>query len=241
MPGGGALAVRTRNILLDEAAAGILPDARAGAFIKVTVADSGGGIAAEQAPHIFEPFYSTKGPGRGLGLSAAYGIIKQYQGWIALASEPGKGTQFAVYLPEHAASAPVAAAPAPAAEQAGQQQLVLMVEDEPGIMKVFGSILRMKGYRVTEAADVAQARELFAQQAAEIALVFSDILLPDGNGLDLVEELSVQRPGIKIVLTSGYTEDDARLARIKERGYAFLPKPYNMPTLLQILSETLTK
>ena len=241
MPQGGTLAVRTENCLLDEAAAATMPEGRSGPFVRVTVADSGGGIGAGQAPHIFEPFYSTKGAGRGLGLSAAYGIVKQFDGWITFYSEPGQGTVFSVYLPQHMAEQARPAVAAPAPETAGGQQLVLMVEDEPGIMKVFSSILRMKGYRVAEAADLAQARAQFQQSSAEIALVFSDILLPDGNGLDLVEELSAIKPGVKVVLTSGYTEDDARLARIKQRGYAFLPKPYNLPSLLRVLGETLAK
>jgi len=130
----------------------------------------------------------------------------------------------------------VAAAPAPAAEQAGQQQLVLMVETNR-IMKVFSSILRMKGYRVAEASDCAGARA-FHPAGREIALVFSDILLPDRQRFGPGGGAGRAAARCQVVLTSGYTEDDTRLARIKERGYAFLPKPYNMHALLQILGET---
>lgn len=237
----GTLTVRTENCELDKAAAERMPEAVPGRFIRLSVADTGGGIAPQQAPHIFEPFYTTKGPGKGLGLSAAYGIVKQYQGWIAFASTPGAGTEFSVYLPEQVAAAPQALAPAPSDELAGTQQLVLMVEDEPGIMKVFASILRLKGYQVLEAADVAGAREQFAARPGEIALVFSDILLPDGNGLDLVQELAAGRPGLKVLLTSGFAGDDERLQKIRDLGYPFLAKPYNLHALLQALGSAFAK
>ncbi|GEM_PF-627176 len=243
MPGGGSLALRTSNVELDEESAGPMAGARPGSFVRLSVSDSGAGIAPEHLPRLFEPFFSTKGPGRGLGLSAAYGIIAQFQGWIDVAGRPGQGTTFAVYLPAHEA-APAAVPPdaGPAAAPVdGRQQLVLMVEDEPGIMKVFSSMLRLKGYRVAEAADVAQARQAFARQSGEIDLVFSDILLPDGNGLDLVQELAAGKPGLKVVLTSGFTGDDERLQRIKDLGCAFLPKPYNLNALLQALERELAK
>ncbi|MRR09413.1 response regulator, partial [bacterium] len=145
------------------------------------------------------------------------------------------------YLPEHVAEAQRPAAPEPAVAATGRQQLVLMVEDEPGIMKVFASILRMKGFQVLEAADVAAARAHFAAQADGIDLVFSDVLLPDGNGLDLVRELAAAKPGLKVVLTSGFAGDDERLQRIRELGYAFLPKPYNLHALLQALAGALAR
>jgi PAS domain S-box-containing protein len=239
MPQGGTLVIRTSNADLDEAEAAAMPGARPGRFVRLSVSDTGAGIAPEHLPRLFEPFFSTKGPGRGLGLPACYGTVAQFQGWIDVAGRHGSGAEFNVYLPVHKAE-PAPEAPSPAAAPAdGRQRLVLMVEDEPGIMKVFSSILRMKGYRVAEAADAARAREAFGRQSGEIELVFSDILLPDGNGLDLVGELTERKPGLKVLLTSGFAGDDQRLQRIKEMGYAFLPKPYNLHQLLKALAAAL--
>jgi len=238
----GRLEVSTGNVELDKRTAGEMAEARPGRFVRLTVADNGPGIPPENLPRLFEPFFSTKGSGRGLGLSAAYGLVKQYGGWISYAGGTGAGARFSVYLPEHTAEAPVPAAEAPAPappEAPGKERLVLMVEDEPGIMKVFSTILRMKGYRVAEAAGVVQARSIFMKQQDEISLVFSDVLLPDGNGLDLVQELAARKPGLRVVMTSGFTGDDDRLKRIRELGYPFLAKPYNLHSLLETLSAAL--
>lgn len=239
--GRGRLEVSSGNVELGESASAEMPEARPGRFVRLTVSDNGPGIKPENRPRLFEPFFSTKGAGRGLGLAAAYGIVKQFGGWISYSDRPGGGAEFSVFLPEHAAeeAAPEAAAPPPPAESPGRGQLVLMVEDEPGIMKVFSAILRMKGYRVAEASGVVRARSLFMQQPEDVSLVFSDVLLPDGNGLDLVQELTARKPGLRVVMTSGFTGDDERLQRIRERGYAFLPKPYNLHTLLETMAAEL--
>lgn len=240
--GRGRIEVASGNVELDEGKAGAMPEARPGKFVRLSVADNGPGLAPEYHKRLFEPFFSTKGPGRGLGLAAAYGIVKQFGGWIAYSDRPGGGAEFSVYLPEQAAGEPARApeAPAvPAPELPGRNQLVLMVEDEPGIMKVFSAILRLKGYRVAEASGVIQAQSIFRQNQSEIELVFSDVLLPDGNGLDLVQELAARKPGLKVVMTSGFTGDDERLQRIRQLGYPFLPKPYSLHDLLGTLAAAL--
>lgn len=240
--GRGRLEVSSGNVELDEQKAGKMAEARAGKYVRLSVADNGPGIAPEAQRRLFEPFFTTKGPGRGLGLAAAYGIVKQFGGWIAYADRPEGGAEFSVYLPEQAAERPaedLKAPAAPAPELPGRNQLVLMVEDEPGIMKVFSAILRLKGYRVAEASGVIQAQALFRQSQSEIDLVFSDVLLPDGNGLDLVQELAARKPGLKVVMTSGFTGDDERLQRIRQLGYPFLPKPYDLHTLLETLAKEL--
>lgn len=240
--GRGRLEVASSNVELRENDAAKMAEARPGRYVKLSVADNGPGLAPEAQKRLFEPFYTTKGQGRGLGLAAAYGIVKQFGGWIAYSEKPEGGAVFSVYLPEQTAEIPaeVPRAPAaPAPELPGRNQLVLMVEDEPGIMKVFSAILRLKGYRVAEASGVIQAQSLFRQNQSEIDLVFSDVLLPDGNGLDLVQELAARKPGLKVVMTSGFTGDDERLQRIRQLGYPFLPKPYNLHTLLETLAAEL--
>ena len=164
----------------------------------VSVEDSGSGMDQDTMGRIFEPFFSTKGPGKGtgLGLSVVYGIVKQHKGWIYTLSTPRMGTTFEVYLPT-AGSAPDAK-PSAHEVQLGQQasgERILVVEDEASVRDLAATILRKNGYEVFEAPNVAEALRIYEQEDGRFDLVFSDVVLPDRSGVQLADELLERAPG----------------------------------------------
>jgi len=244
MAEGGRLTVTTFNVALEERDAVRWADARPGRYACLAVTDTGIGIARELLPQIFEPFFSTKerGKGTGLGLATVYGIARQLEGWVHVYSQPGMGSTFKVYLPALAAGADAAAAPAARArpvEVRGRGERLLLIEDEAGVRELVSRVLRENGYQVYAAADAAEARQLFARPAVAPDLVLSDVVLPDGNGVDLVQEFLNQRPGLRVIMTSGYSDERSRWNVIRERGYRFIQKPYPAGELLRLLHAVL--
>ena len=243
MPEGGALTIRTRNVRLDEVHDCDDPDARTGDFVCVSVEDSGGGMDQDTMGRIFEPFFSTKGPGKGtgLGLSVVYGIVRQHGGWIYTLSTPRMGTTFEVYLP--VASAELTVSPASCQEgqldQAGSGERILVVEDEEAVRDLATTILRKNGYEVFEASNVAEAMTIFDQEDGNFDLVFSDVVLPDKSGVQLAEELLEREPGLRMLMSSGHASRRSQWETIKGKGLPFLQKPYSLPGLLKIVRETL--
>ncbi len=238
MPGGGKLSITTENV-----PPGRMPGPAAGqrgplGSVCLTVRDTGTGIPKDVIQRIFEPFFSTKekSKGTGLGLSVVYGIVKQHGGWIDVASAPEKGSVFRVFLPavaekpELADEAGVSLGDEPGGASTGR---VLLVEDDERVRSVAGDALREHGYEVFEAGGVESALEIFRKEADEgFDLVFSDVVLPDGNGVALVETILGERPGQSVLLTSGYVDDKSHWEIISERGYGFLQKPYSLADLL---------
>ncbi|MCX6998441.1 MAG: PAS domain S-box protein, partial [Kiritimatiellaeota bacterium] len=236
MDGGGRLTVTTFNIALGEQDAARWADARPGGYVCLAVSDTGAGIAGEVLPHIFEPFFSTKakGKGTGLGLATVYGIARQLEGWVHVYSQLGLGSTFKVYLPALASDAGAAsAAPRAAASQdvRGRGERILLIEDEAGVRELVVRVLRENGYHVFAAADAAEARQLFEREQGGLELILSDVVLPDSNGVDLVQQFLARNPGLRIVMTSGYSDERSRWNVIRERGYRFLPKPYPLHEL----------
>lgn len=229
MPSGGILTLETRNAELDENYTRNHLDAKAGTYVMMAVTDMGIGMNEEIKSHLFEPFFTTKDKTKtsGLGLSTAYGIVKQSGGHLSVYSEPGKGSTFKVYLPrvqaavegEEKAKAAVVRPPA-------GKETVLLVEDEEILRDLARNVLEINGYKVLSANNGVEALSLSEKHKDPIHILITDVVMPKMNGRELAEKLKVLRPGIKVLYMSGYT-DDAVIQRGKlEPGTAFLPKPF---------------
>ena len=242
MPKGGKVQIATSRVCIDEAYVARRPDARAGEFVCLTVADTGCGMEARTLERIFEPFFSTKevGKGTGLGLATVYGIVKQHQGWIEVESQPGAGTTFRVYFP--AVSKPAdAAQPAPVVPPAvavGRER-ILVVEDEPVVRELVCEVLRKHQYSVLAAGSGGEALQTWDENDGNIDLLLTDIVMPEGmNGRELAMQLKKRKPGLKVVYTSGYSPDSL-LGDFGKGDVAFLPKPYLPPQMLQLVRQCL--
>ncbi|MFC1592024.1 ATP-binding protein [Thermodesulfobacteriota bacterium] len=236
MPEGGELKITTENIMLGADQTKTMQEAQPGNYVCLTASDSGIGIKNELLDRIFEPFFSTKAESEraGLGLATVYGIVMQHKGWINVYSDPGKGTEFKVYLPA------IDVKPRQKTkrkdilqEYYGSGEKVLLVEDDEGICEVVAKTLRDSQYEVVEAACAEDALEVFEKDSDSFSLVLSDVVLPNMNGVELIEALLALRPDIRIILTSGYTDDKSHWDIIRDRGYRFLHKPYTFETLLK--------
>jgi CheY-like chemotaxis protein len=243
MPDGGTLTIRTRNVRLEEAHVADDPEAKAGDFVCVSVEDSGSGMDPDTMGRIFEPFFSTKGPGKGtgLGLSVVYGIVRQHGGWIYTLSTPRMGTTFEVYLPA-AGTEPAAVAAPPSelqSDQEGSGERILVVEDEESVRDLAATILRKNGYEVFEAPNVEEALRIYEEQEGRFDLVFSDVVLPDRSGVQLADELLERSPDIHLLMSSGHASHRSQWETIKNKGLPFLQKPYSLPGLLKMVRETI--
>lgn len=247
MPRGGQLTIKTENITLDEDFAAQVPEARAGRFVRLSIADTGVGMDKKTMGRIFEPFFTTKGMGRGtgLGLAVVYGIIKQHQGWINVSSEPGEGSVFTIYLP---ASTPEGEKDRQAAadhtklslaELKGRGERILVVEDEEEVRRIAARVLQENGYLVCEAASAQQAVDAFERTGGEFDLVLSDVVLPDQTGPELISQLLVHYPRVKVLLISGYADQKLQWPQIQKQGFRFLQKPFALPHLLRTVREVL--
>ena len=244
MPEGGKITLKTENITIDESYCVVIPDARAGQFIRLSISDTGKGMDPRTRERIFEPFFSTKGPGKGtgLGLSVVYGIVRQHDGWIKVYSEPGRGTEFKVYLPVIREQVPQRAAEAvPLEPLAGGGERILIVEDEKSVRDFATRALIHYGYRVETASSAGEALELFIRKKGDFHLVFSDVVLPDKTGLDLADELLAINGKVKVVVTSGYTDSKSQWSKIRGKGYPFIQKPYSVRDMLGILKKSLSE
>jgi CheY-like chemotaxis protein len=224
MPDGGTLTVRTEGVDLTEAEARTRPGLRAGRHARLCLSDTGCGMSEEVRTRAFEPFFTTRevGQGSGLGLAGVYGTVRQSGGHIEVASTPGQGARFALYLP--------AAEAAPALTLPGLPrgtEAVLLVEDEPMVRGLNRQILQMCGYTVLEAADGPEALGVSAAHAGPLELLVADVLLPRMSGLELARVLTDRRPGLRVLFLSGggYEEGDV-LGPGAPAGAGYLAKPY---------------
>jgi two-component system cell cycle sensor histidine kinase/response regulator CckA len=244
MSNGGKLSIRTENVTLNEDYCQSVPDARPGKFVRLSVTDTGVGMNSETVQRIFEPFFSTKGPakGTGLGLSVVYGIIQQHGGWINVYSEPGHGTSFKIYLPAYSEKEEKKSEQKISmAALRGSNERLLLVEDEKNVREFVSKALAQCGYKLFIAENSQQAMEIFKKEKGKFDLVFSDVVLPDKNGIELVESLRAKKKDIRILLSSGYTDHKSQWPLIQEKGFRFLQKPYTLTDLLSILREELKK
>ena len=240
MPRGGKLVVATTDVQLDARTAAAI-GLEAGPYVELRVDDTGCGIAKEIQDRIFEPFFSTKsetGRGTGLGLATVYGIVQQSHGAIELKSEVGAGSSFRVYLPRRSESADAMAA-AHGAPHAAHAETVLVVEDDHAIRALVERSLAKAGYRVLTAASSAEAEQVASAHGGEIALLFTDVVMPGGNGPELAQRLQRARPGIRVLFTSGYANDKVFDASGTPEGAQFLAKPYSFSGLARKVREAL--
>ncbi len=235
MPEGGRLVVETQTLLLDDEYCRAHPWARKGAFSCLSVSDTGIGMAPEVRQHVFEPFFSTKGVGKGtgLGLATVYGIVKQHEGLIHVYSEPGLGTTFRIYLPlveeEEAQPRAVLSAHAPVR---GKGETILLAEDHEMVRALGISILEKHGYRVIAARDGAEAIELFEKYRDEIDLALLDVVMPRKSGKMVYDAIKEVRRELPILFASGYSYQILEIGGVTKDQYAMISKPYRPQELL---------
>jgi PAS domain S-box-containing protein len=241
MPGGGKLTFGTANVVRDEADATDDDEPKRGEFVMITVADTGQGVAAEIRDRVFEPFFTTKemGRGTGLGLSMVYGFAKQSGGAVELVSEEGHGAVFSLYLPRSAGQAAMKAEPVHASGTPRGHETILVVEDDPLVQGYVIAQLGSLGYRTLVASDGVAALALVDQGVA-FDLLFTDVIMPGGmNGRKLAEAVLQRRTGIKVLYTSGYTDNAIVHDGHLDPGVALLRKPYRKADLAQKIREVL--
>ena len=240
MPDGGKIFIETEEVDLDPEYASRQVEVQPGRYVMLSVADTGIGMNKETLSHIFEPFFTTKeeGKGTGLGLSTTYGIVKQSGGHLTVASVPGKGSTFRIYLPKLSDSGAI---PKPSKVQSNppQRQTVLVVEDEGALRKLMTKILERAGFQVVEAKDGEQAVEICKSGAEPLDMVVSDLAMPKLNGLQLKEAVSGLRPKLKFLLISGYAEDVVEDPAILKKDTNFLEKPFLPDELILKVREVL--
>jgi len=225
MPEGGDLRICTKT--------GAMPGGDIA--LRLEVADSGSGMSKELIEQAFDPFFTTKGmEGTGLGLSVVLGIIEQHNGTVEIDSEPGRGTRFIIQLPADLSKKPVAdVVDEKVAEKArgGGGERILLVEDEPGVAQFVSRALARNSYRVEIAMTVGAGLEAFHANPDGFDLVLTDAMLPDGNGIDVVNAVRESRPNMPMLLSSGYTDDRSYLDEAQNKGVPFLQKPYPLDEL----------
>jgi two-component system cell cycle sensor histidine kinase/response regulator CckA len=242
MPAGGRLSVKMENVVLDKIHGGRDPEAKPGPYVVITVTDTGTGIPKEIRNKIFEPFFTTKAPGKGtgLGLSTCFGIIKSHGGFINYYSEVGKGSAFKVYLP---ADTTVVEPKNPAVESArlpcGQDELVLVVDDEVPILALAEATLQQFGYRVLTAVNGEEAVSIYKKRQHEIAVILTDMMMPVMDGPAAIIALKAINPKVRIIGMSGF-DSQGGMTTAKNAGVDhFIPKPYATEVLLHALHKVL--
>lgn len=239
MPRGGEIRIVTENLLLDEPLRRGRAVVAPGRYVSVVVSDEGVGIAPDKLQKVFEPFYSTKrvGEGTGLGLSTAYGIVKQTGGFIFVESTPGQGASFQVLLPAHHDVPPPRAAPDPTPRLAGGRSdgVVLLVEDEAPVRAFASRALQMRGFTVLEAESAEDALEILAQEDLVVDVFVTDVVMPGLDGPTWVRQALRDRPGVHVVFMSGYAEETFSDSQAKIPNSVFLPKPFSLTDLTDIV------
>jgi signal transduction histidine kinase len=240
MPQGGRVTVETADAILDLEAVADLPEAKPGAYVMVSVSDTGSGMAPEVRARVFEPYFTTKdvGKGTGLGLSTVYGIVRQSDGHIALSSEPGLGTTFRIYLPR--AEAPVVAAGDAGVEKMPEgTEHILLVEDDPSVRRLSKELLLRLGYSVTDASSGRAGLALGSDDTRHFDFALCDVILGDMSGPAVAEALRALRPSIRVLYMSGYMDEAIVKTGVLDEGRPFLQKPFTPMQLAKKIREVL--
>ncbi len=243
MPKGGQITISTSAPEISAADAALHPERRRGSFVCLAVADTGCGMDPATVEHIFEPFFTTKeaGKGTGLGLATVHGIVAQHRGWVEVDSRVGGGTTFRAYLPVSTTLLKEDE------EQSAQPALkgsetLLVVEDEDAVRLTLARALRGLDYRVLEAANGQDALKLWRDHGAEIDLLLTDMVMPEGmTGLELAERIRLDKPALKVIISSGYAAEITESATLTKAGIVYLPKPYKLASLGRALRECLER
>jgi two-component system cell cycle sensor histidine kinase/response regulator CckA len=241
MPKGGRLTIKTENVYLDENYAASNIAVKPGAYIRLTVSDTGMGMDEETQSHIFEPFFTTKnvGEGTGLGLSTVYGIVRQSEGNIRVNSEVNRGTTFRIYLPRVTETHSQTKQWIASKETLQGTQTILLTEDEEIVRNLAREVLEMYGYEVLEAASGESALRICEQSEKPIHMLLTDVIMPEMSGRELAEKLSQIQPGMKILYMSGYTDNAIARHGILDAEIPFLEKPFTPDALAKKVSEVL--
>ncbi len=239
--GVGQITIETGRATLDAGYCAEHQGAIPGEYVLLAVSDNGHGMEKEVLAKVFEPFFTTKelGRGTGLGLATVYGIVKQNSGFINVSSEPGQGTTFKIYLPEHAEDLTLVVKEPEGKPQRGAGETVVVVEDEAVMLKLTARMLTDQGYSVLTAGTSAEAIRLAHDHAGEIDLLLSDVIMPEMNGRDLAELLRTLQPDLKCLFMSGYTSTVIATQGILEEGVHFIQKPFSMKDLAAAVREAL--
>jgi CheY-like chemotaxis protein len=242
MPEGGTLVIETKNVYLPNQTIDGTADAELMPFVLLAMSDTGSGMTPETKARLFEPFYTTKGQGKGtgLGLAVVDGIVKQSGGRIDVYSEPGVGTTFKVYLPATSDQNEAAAAANEGRPPRGSET-VLLVEDEPAVREMTQAALQRHGYTVLPAASGAEALEIARANHGAISVVLTDVVMPGMSGLQLVERLREDQPSLAALFMSGYTSDAVLRHGIETGEADFLQKPFSTAALAAKLRQVLDR
>ncbi len=240
MPDGGRLTIQSADATVDDAFAERHPGVRPGAYVVLSVSDTGVGMDAATRSRIFEPFFTTKEPGKGtgLGLASVYGIVKQSDGYIAVESEPGHGATFRIYLPRVDATDAEAAPPPTAPPGRGTAETILLVEDDPEVRELVAEILGDYGYRVVPASRPAEALEL-GSGGQRIDLLLTDVVMPEMSGRDLAARLTARHPALRVLYMSGYSDEVLASRGVIDPGIRLLMKPFTPEALTSQVREAL--
>jgi PAS domain S-box-containing protein len=243
MPAGGLLVIETDVVTMDGDYSSRHPGALPGEYAVLSVSDTGTGMDEEQKAHLFEPFYTTKESGTGLGLSTAYGIVSQMNGHFSVYSEKGRGTTFKVYFPLSKSILP-GAAPRIALTSGGEiarggTETVLVVEDQEDVKMLACRVLQGAGYRVLSASGGEEALRMALQTEGPIDLLLTDLVMPGMDGQEVASKIALQRPATKILMMSGYTDTVLSARNMIEQGAAFLQKPFTAHRLVEKVREVL--
>lgn len=241
MPEGGQLLIQTRAFQNRDHQPCRPSDPPENPFVELAIRDTGHGMAPETIEHIFEPFFTTKGPGQGtgLGLAMVYGIVKQSGGQIEVESEPGRGTKFRIFLPVHGPASETESPPPEDDEPQECTATLLLVEDDESVRRLARYALQLQGYHVLEAANGTEAIDISGAFQESIDLLLTDMVMPRMSGRELADELLAQRPQLKIVYMSGYSDDVRVQEQLQEISGSFLQKPFTPATLLSKVREVL--
>ncbi|NLH47759.1 MAG: PAS domain S-box protein [Myxococcales bacterium] len=243
MPAGGKLLLETATIVLDEEYCRLHPEAQAGDYVMLAISDNGCGMSEQVKRHLFEPFFTTKekGKGTGLGLATIYGAVKQAGGSIEVYSELNQGTTVKVYLPRVIGTTETVSETIPLTNLPTGQEQLLLVEDEAIVRDLAVRVLSRLGYRLLHCANAEQALNAAKEFPDKISLLITDVIMPGMNGKMLAMELLKTRPEIRVLFTSGYTENVIVHHGVLDEGIHFIGKPYTPQTLARKVREVLDR
>ncbi len=245
MPNGGKIVITTTKVCIPPAEKSTRDKGRSGRFIVISVKDTGSGIAPEILKQIFNPFFTTKpvDKGTGLGLSVAYGIVEQHNGWINVESKSDKGTVFSIYLPEYMEET----ANTPQKDEliqasvSGRQRRILILEDDLMVREIAREILESHDFNVITVENIKEAKRIFMEEKDHFDLVISDVILPDGNGLEFIDWVLELTPEMAVMLTSGYIDESIHMEEIRRRGLPFTEKPFHLKDLIAAADAAMRK
>ena len=242
MANGGTVSVRTKNVVVGEDQCAGTSGASPGRYVCLTVEDTGTGIDPEIQKHIFEPFFTTKkAKNSGMGLAVVYGVVKDHNGWVSVASEPGEGAVFKVFLPAALALEDSGQFVPAKPLNSGGGKRILLVEDEKLVRKSTAIVLEENGYVVFEASNAESAIKIFNREKGEFELVLSDVVMAGRSGLQMIAPLMEINPRVPVLLCSGYLDDKAQVSEIIKMGLAFIQKPYDVAELLCAVEDTISQ